>query len=274
MSLRAPVAAALCLLLSACATTPDGRSQVMMVSDAQVNQMGITAFEQMKAKDKTSTVPARSAYAQCIVDALVRELPPEWQRLDWEAQAFAIAEPNAFALPGGKVGVNTGLLRIADTQDKLAAVLAHEVAHVVYRHAGERISQQQLAQTGLALAGAYAGRNASPEQVNLMVAALGAGAQVGVLLPFSRKHETEADVYGQRLMAQAGFDPQAAVELWQGMQSATGSEGRPPRFLSTHPDPEGRIRALSDSAPGLREVYQQAQRAGKRPGCGGLSDSA
>jgi predicted Zn-dependent protease len=268
MSLRALVAAALCLLLSACATTPDGRSQVMMVSDAQVNQMGITAFEQMKAKDKTSTVPARSAYAQCIVDALVRELPPEWQRLDWEAQAFAIAEPNAFALPGGKVGVNTGLLRIADTQDKLAAVLAHEVAHVVYRHAGERISQQQLAQTGLALAGAYAGRNASPDQVNLMVAALGAGAQVGVLLPFSRKHETEADVYGQRLMAQAGFDPQAAVELWQGMQSATGSEGRPPRFLSTHPDPEGRIRALSDSAPGLRDVYEQARRAGKRPGCG------
>src|SRR5690606_20263712 len=98
---------------------------------------------------------------QCIVDALVRELPPEWQRLPWEAQAFAIAEPNAFALPGGKVGVNTGLLRVADTPDKLAAVLGHEIGHVVYRHAGERISQQQLAQTGLALAGAYAGRNAS-----------------------------------------------------------------------------------------------------------------
>lgn len=268
MSLRPLALAAIALLMSACATTPDGRSQVMVVSDAQVNQMGITAFEQMKANDKTSTVPARSAYAQCIVDALVRELPPEWQRLQWEAQAFAIAEPNAFALPGGKVGINTGLLRVADTPDKLAAVLGHEIGHVVYRHAGERISQQQLTQTGLALAGAYAGRNASPEQVNLAMAALGAGAQVGVLLPFSRKHETEADVYGQRLMAQAGFDPQAAVELWQAMQAATGSEGRPPRFLSTHPDPEGRIRALSDSAPGLREVYEEARRAGKRPGCG------
>lgn len=266
--MRPLAAAALCLLITACATTPDGRSQVMIVSDAQVNQMGITAFEQMKANDKTSTVPARSAYAQCIVDALVQQLPAEWQRLQWEAQAFAIAEPNAFALPGGKVGINTGLLRIADTPDKLAAVLGHEIGHVVYRHAGERISQQQLTQTGVALAGAYAGRNTSPEQVNLVIAALGAGAQVGVLLPFSRKHETEADVYGQRLMAQAGFDPQAAVELWQGMQAATGSEGRPPRFLSTHPDPAGRIRALSDSAPGLRGVYEEARSAGRRPGCG------
>lgn len=267
MSLRPLAFAAIALLVSACTTTPDGRNQVMMVSDAQVNQMGVTAFEQMKANDKTSTVPARSAYAQCIVDALVRELPPEWQRLPWEAQAFAIAEPNAFALPGGKVGVNTGLLRVADTPDKLAAVLGHEIGHVVYRHAGERISQQQLAQTGLALAGAYAGRNASPEQVNMMMAALGAGAQVGVLLPFSRKHETEADVYGQRLMARAGFDPQAAVELWQAMQAATGAQGRPPRFLSTHPDPEGRIRALSEAAPSLQADYQAARAAGRRPDC-------
>ena len=269
MCLRPLAAVALSLMLSACATTPDGRSQVMIVSDTQVNQMGVAAFEQMKANDKTSTVPARSAYAQCIVDALVRQLPDLWRQLPWEAQAFAIAEPNAFALPGGKVGLNTGLLRVADTQDKLAAVLGHEIGHVVYKHAGERISQQQLTQTGVALAGAYAGRNSSPEQVNVLVAALGAGAQVGVLLPFSRKHETEADVYGQRLMAQAGFDPQAAVELWQAMQTATGSAGRPPRFLSTHPDPQGRIEALSNSAPGLRVVYEEAVRAGRRVECGG-----
>lgn len=259
--------ALIALLLSACATTPDGRSQVLLVSDSQLNQMGQTAFEQMKANDKTSTVPARSAYAQCIVDALVAQLDPQWRDLPWEAQAFAIAEPNAFALPGGKVGINTGLLRVADTQDKLAAVLGHEIGHVVYRHAGERISQQQLAQTGIALAGAYAGRNSSPEQTNQLMAALGAGAQVGVLLPFSRRHETEADIFGQRLMAEAGFDPRAAVELWQGMQAATGSEGRPPRFLSTHPDPDGRIRALSEAAPRLVPVYEAARAAGRRPDC-------
>lgn len=261
------VAAAIMLLTAGCTTTPDGRSQVMMVSDTQMNEMGLTAFNQMKANDKTSTVPERSRYAQCIVDALVAELPAEWQRLPWEAQAFAIAEPNAFALPGGKVGINTGLLRVAENQDMLAAVIGHEIGHVVYRHAGERVSQQQLAQTGAALAGAYAGRNASPDQVNQLMAALGAGAQVGVLLPFSRKHESEADVYGQRLMAQAGFDPAAAVSLWQAMQSASGSAGRPPRLLSTHPDPDGRIRALAERAPGLEPIFKAARDAGKRPNC-------
>jgi predicted Zn-dependent protease len=266
-SVTLPFAAALLFALAGCATTPDGRSQVMIVSDGQMNQMGSAAFDQMKANDKTTTVPAKTTYAQCIVDALVAELPTEWRRLPWEAQAFAIAEPNAFALPGGKVGINTGLLRVADTQDTLAAVLGHEIGHVVYRHAGERVSQQQLTQTGMALAGAYAGRNSSPEQVNQLMAALGAGAQVGVLLPFSRKHESEADVYGQRLMAQAGFDPAAAVELWQGMLAATGSDGRPPKLLSTHPDPEGRIRALAAAAPELSGVYQAARSAGKRPNC-------
>jgi len=254
-------------VLAACATTPSGRSQVMLVDDAQLNQMGAVAFDQMKANDKTSVVPAKTVYAQCIVDALVAQLPEQWKRLNWEAQAFAITEPNAFALPGGKVGVNTGLLRVADTQDKLAAVLGHEIGHVIYRHAGERISQQQLAQSGMALAGAYAGRNSSPEQVNQLMAVLGAGAQVGVLLPFSRKHESEADVYGQRLMAEAGFDPNAAVSLWEGMLEATGAQGRPPKLLSTHPDPEGRIRDLQAAAPSLVPVYEAARRAGRRPNC-------
>lgn len=256
-------------LLAGCASTPGGRSQLLLVSDSQMNQMGVAAFDQMKANDKLSVVPAKSAYAQCIVDALVAELPDEWRRLKWEAQAFAIAEPNAFALPGGKVGINTGLLRIATTQDQLAAVLAHEVAHVTYRHAGERVSQQQLAQTGLALANAYAGRNASPQQVNMLMAALGAGVQVGVLLPFSRAHESEADLAGQALMARAGFDPAAAVSLWQGMQQASGSKGRPPQILSTHPDPGQRIDALSANVARLAPVVQQARAAGKRPACRG-----
>ena len=246
-------------LLAACASTPEGRSQVLLVSDSQMNQMGLAAFQQMKANDKLSVVPAKSVYAQCVVDALVRELPPEWQRLPWEAQAFAIKEPNAFALPGGKVGLNTGLLRVATDQDQLAAVLGHEIGHVMYRHAGERVSQQQLAQAGVALAGAYAGRRASGDNVNTLMAALGAGVQVGVLLPFSRKHESEADRAGQRLMAQAGFDPRAAVTLWQNMQQATGSDGRPPEVLSTHPDPAGRITQLERHVAELMPVYEAAR---------------
>lgn len=257
----------LALLLVACATTPGGRSQLLLVPDGQMEQLGVAAFERMKATDRLSVVPAKSAYAQCIVDALVAELPPRWRRLRWEAQAFAVAEPNAFALPGGKVGINTGLLRVATTQDELAAVLAHEIAHVVYRHAGERVSQQQLAGVGLSLAQAYAGRNASPDQVDLLIAALGAGVQVGVLLPFSRAHETEADLAGQELMARAGFDPAAAVRLWKAMQAATGSRGRPPRILSTHPDPGQRIEALAQRVERLRPVFEQARAAGRRPAC-------
>ncbi len=255
------------LLLSACATTPEGRSQVQLVPDTQLNAMGLAAFQQMKEDDKLSVVPAKAAYAQCIVDALVPELDPQWRTLPWEAQAFAVATPNAFALPGGKVGINTGLLRVATTQDQLAAVIGHEIGHVVYRHAGERISQQQLAGAGMGLIEAYAGRRASPQQVQLVMAALGAGAQVGVLLPYSRQHETEADRAGQRLMARAGFDPAAAVTLWRNMLAATDSEGRPPQFLSTHPDPEARIRALEANVAELTPIYQQARNAGKRPAC-------
>ena len=257
----------LALLLAGCATTPDGRRQVLLVGDDQLNAMGVAAFNEMKANDKTSVVPAKSVYTQCIVNALVTELEPQWRDLPWESQAFAIAEPNAFALPGGKVGINTGLLRVATDQDQLAAVLGHEIGHVVYRHAGERISQQQLASVGMGLIEAYAGRHASPQQTQMMMAALGVGAQVGVLLPYSRKHESEADQVGQRLMARAGFDPAAAVTLWQNMQTATADKNRPPKLLSTHPDSQQRIRDLQAALPQMTPIYRQARAAGKRPSC-------
>lgn len=260
-------ASGLLLVLAACASTPGGRSQLLLVSDSELNRLGSTAFAQMQANDKLSVVPAKSAYAQCIVNALVAELPAEWQRLPWEAQAFAIAEPNAFALPGGKVGINTGLLRVASTPDMLAAVLAHELAHVTHRHAGERLSQQQLAQAGMALAGAYAGRHASTAEVKQLMAVLGAGVQVGVLLPFSRAHESESDLAGQQLMARAGFDPAAAIALWQAMQQTSGSQGRPPALLSTHPDPGRRIEALRANLAATGSQYREAQAAGKRPRC-------
>lgn len=255
--------------LVGCATTPEGRQQVLLVSDAQMNQMGTTAFTQMKQNDKVSVVPDKSAYVQCVVSALVREIPAQWQALPWEAQVFAIKEPNAFALPGGKVGVNTGMFRAATNVDQLAAVLGHEIGHVVYRHAGERVSQQQLAQTGISLAGAYAGRKASSGEVDLLMAALGAGVQVGVLLPFSRKQESEADRAGQRIMAQAGFDPREAVALWRNMQSLSGSQGSAPSMLSTHPAPADRIQALEQAVPALIPVYEAARAAGKRPACRG-----
>lgn len=253
------------VLVAACATNPSGRTYVALVSDSDMNQMGQTAFEQMKTKDKVSGDRHLQAYARCVVGALVRELPDNWRGLPWEVQVFDDDSPNAFALPGGKMGINTGMFRVAGSQDQIAAVLGHEIGHVVYRHGAERVSQTGLAQMGLSVVNAYAGARTSPQNTQTLMAALGAGAQVGVLLPFSRRHESEADTYGQELMAQAGFDPMGAVALWQALERAGGA--RPVPLLSTHPDPANRLRALNERVPALRQVQQQAHAAGKRPNC-------
>jgi predicted Zn-dependent protease len=254
--------------LSACATSPTGRRQVLMMSDTQMNQMGALAFDKMKTTDKVSRDARKIAYVGCVVRALTAELASPWRELPWETQVFAIDSPNAFALPGGKVGVNTGMFDVARTQDQLAAVIGHEIGHVIARHSNERVSQSQLAQIGAAALGAYAGRNASPEQVRQYVALLGAGAQVGVLLPFARDQERESDLIGQQIMAKAGFDPREASVLWRNMIAATHREGRPPRLLSTHPDPEARAATLEQRAPSLLASFESARATGKRPQCG------
>lgn len=254
------------LLLAGCATSPTGRSQFIAVSDAQMDQLGATSFEQMKQSDKLSRDARKLGAARCVVDALKLALPPAGQRVAWEVQVFEDANPNAFALPGGKVGVNTGMWSVAKAQDELAAVLAHELAHVLSRHAAERVSQQMAAGVALEAAQAYSGSRTSPENTRLLMGALGLGAQLGVVLPFSRVHETEADVLGQRLMAEAGFDPSGAVRLWQGMIAASGG-GRPPQILSTHPDPQNRIAALQSRVPELQPVMVQARANGRRPAC-------
>lgn len=258
------LALAIAALAAACASTPTGRSQVMLVGDREMNAMGIQAFDQLKQETRVSSNSRHQRYVRCIADALIAELPTEWRELPWEIQVFQDDSANAFALPGGKVGVNTGMLQLAGSADQLAAVVGHELAHVMYRHGAERFSQQILAQTGLTVA-AVAANTQAPENAQLIMGALGAGAQVGVLLPFSRKHETEADLEGQRLMARAGFDPAESVALWQRMQDQGGA--RPPTFLSTHPNPGGRIQALQRELATSRPLYQQARAAGRTPTC-------
>jgi predicted Zn-dependent protease len=258
---------ALALQLGGCATSPTGRSQFIAVSDAQMDQLGATSFEQMKQTDKLSRDTRKLATARCVVDALKVALPPAGQRVAWEVQVFDDANPNAFALPGGKVGVNTGMWTVAKSQDELAAVMAHELAHVLSRHAAERVSQQMAAGVALEAAQSYSGSRTSPQNTQLLMGALGLGAQLGVMLPFSRVHETEADVLGQRIMAEAGFDPAGAVRLWQGMIGASGSGGRPPQILSTHPDPQNRIAALQARVPELQPVAAQARANGRKPAC-------
>ncbi|RZA30194.1 MAG: M48 family peptidase [Lysobacteraceae bacterium] len=261
---RLILSAILVASVAGCATTTSstGRKQyVGGVSESQLNQLGAQAFVEAKAKGPLSNDAKQNAYVRCVVSALVRQLPAQGQSVGWETAVFANQEPNAFALPGGKVGVNTGIFTVARNQDQLAAVLAHEIGHVIERHHDERITRQMGASGAVQLLGALAGDYGS-------LATQGGGllAQTGFLLPGSRVQETEADVVGQRLMADAGFDPAQAVDLWQNMIAAGG--GRPPEWLSTHPNPQSRIQELRTRAATLAPAYQQARTGGRAPKCG------
>lgn len=249
-------------LVVACATSPTGRSQLMLISDSEMNQMGTQAFQQMRQQQEVSSNRRVQRYVQCVADAITGELEGEDARMNWEVVVFEDDSANAFALPGGKIGVHTGLLDVARNQDQLATVVAHEVGHVLSRHGAERVSQQFAAGTAMQMVNAYVGDESSNSS-KLAMAMLGLGTQVGVLLPYSRIQESEADVIGLDLMAKAGFDPRQSVNLWRNMASQGG--GRPPELLSTHPAPDSRIRELQDRMPRAMEFYNQA---GSRPRCG------
>ena len=267
--LTTALAAATTLMLAGCATTtsPTGRTQhVGAVSQEQLNQMGAQAFAQAKAEKPQTSDARQSAYVRCVVTAIAHELPPDWQ-YNWETAVFVDTSPNAFALPGGKVGVHTGIFTVARNQDQLAAVIAHEIGHVVSRHHDERITRQLGAQAGLGIVGAIVGSAYGQGAANAAGQLGGAAVQGAFLLPNNRKQESEADIVGQRLMADAGFDPRQAVNLWENMIAASGSS-RPPQWLSTHPDPRSRIQELSSRAAGLVPAYQQARARGHTPRCG------
>lgn len=251
------------LLLAGCVTSPTGRSQLMMVSDSQMSQMGLTAFNDMRTQGKFVNAPREHAYASCVSNALIAVLPPPWNTQQWEVQIVGDDSANAFALPGGRIGVNKGMFKLADNQDQLAVVLGHELAHVVARHGAERVSDNMATQAAVAAGTLYAGTRGT--DAGYAAAALGLGAQVGILLPFSRIQESEADTLGQRYMAQAGFDPRAAVTLWEKMGAQGGS--KPPAFLSTHPSSGNRAKALNQQAQQLLPAYQQARSNGRAPVC-------
>jgi len=222
--------------------------------------MGLSAFSQIKEDEPISTnkmaIDRVHRVGRRIAASVGRELP----HADWEFVVFESEELNAFALPGGKVGVYTGLLNLVESDDELAAVMGHEIAHVSSRHSGERVTQQMM--VGAAALGAEIymeseGVDSSSRMITRTL--LGAGSQLGLLLPFSRLHETEADIIGLRFAAGAGYDPRAAATFWQKMKAASSDEGRPPEFLSTHPSPDNRIARLQELAPELMPVYREAK---------------
>ncbi|SEQ27085.1 Peptidase family M48 [Solimonas aquatica] len=238
-------------LAAACATSPTGRHQLRLVSDQKMATMGVTAFQELKTKTPLTQNPQTSAYVQCVARAITQETGGQW-----EVQVFESKEVNAFALPGGKIGVYTGLLAVAQTQDQLAAVLGHEVSHVLAGHSAARVSNEIATQFGVTLVSLGTG---------LPSEAVGAGAKYLLILPFSRGDESEADELGMQLMARAGFDPAQAVELWRNMEKQ--SSGAPPEFASTHPSHATRIADLQRELPQVQPLYAQARAAGKNPGC-------
>ncbi|NLA69199.1 MAG: M48 family metallopeptidase [Gammaproteobacteria bacterium] len=262
--------AAATLAIAACATTtsPTGRTQyVGAVSQEQLDQLGAQAFTEQKAQMRQTGDAAQKRYVDCVVRAIVDQLPAGQRRIAWESAVFVDENPNAFALPGGKVGVYTGIFKVARNQDQLAAVIAHEVGHVIANHHDERITRQMGAQAGVGLIGALVGSQYGEGATRTATQVGSVAAQGLFLLPNSREQESEADVVGQRLMAQAGFDPRQAVNLWQNMIGASGGS-RPPQWLSTHPDPSARIGELQARASSLVPAWEQARASGRRPSCG------
>ncbi len=254
-------------LLFACATSPTGRKQLILISDNQISSMGIQSFNQMKTKIPIENNPEINKYVKCVVDPIIKAQEGKTNVKEWEVVVFQDNSANAFALPGGKIGVHTGILKVAETDSQLAAVLGHEVGHVMAHHGAERVSQSVVTQIGMTGVNAYlGGRAMSGESRQLILAALGVGAQVGILLPYSRTHESEADQIGLDLMAQAGFDPKQSVTLWENMIKASGGKG-PPEFLSTHPSEENRIKNLNHQMPGALMTMELARKEGKRPLC-------
>jgi predicted Zn-dependent protease len=187
-------------------------------------------------------------------------------QFDWRFEVVESKQINAFCLPGGKVVVYTGILPVCWDDAGLATVMGHEIGHALARHGAERISEQRMVQIGQVAAAASL-KDVSPGQRVQLYALMGAGAQVGLLLPFSRKHESEADHIGLMLMARAGYDPSSAPEFWERMEKATGGSRRS-EFLSTHPNPGTRIADLRKWQPEAEKFYRESsnQKPQKLPG--------
>jgi predicted Zn-dependent protease len=251
------------IFLAGCQTSSLGRRQYKMKSETEMSNMGIAAFTEISNQTPPSRDALSNAKVTCVANAITRNLSRMNSRTSWEVRVFADNTPNAFALPGGKIGVNTGLLKVARTQDQLAAVIGHEIAHVLEGHANERVTSQLAAQTAMQLASLAA--DASNPLHGQLIGLLGAGVQVGVLLPYGRSHEREADLVGLQLMAQAGFDPNESITLWLNMSKAGGAQ--PPEFLSTHPSHNSRIYELKRHIPKAMPLYESAKASGRNPRC-------
>jgi predicted Zn-dependent protease len=235
------------LVVAGCQTAPvTGRQQLILMSDQEASAMGLQAYDQILQEKGVSSDAQRTALVRQVGERIVKVTP--LANLNWQINLINDDTPNAFALPGGYIGVNTGLFTVAKNEAQLAAVLGHEVGHVVAKHPAERISRQMMVETGLGVVGGV-----TPELVDIASQA----ATLGLVLPFSREQEAEADSIGLQYMARAGYDPREAVALWQNF-AAAGSGGTP-EFMSTHPAPGNRIANLEAQMPEALKLYEASK---------------
>jgi metalloendopeptidase OMA1, mitochondrial len=240
-----------------CNTVPvTGRSQLNLMPASEEAQLGLTSFEKLKKETPVSKDPAANALVQKVGQRIAKVAGPDMPNAQWEFVVFESKEANAFCLPGGKVGVYTGILAITADEAGLATVLGHEIAHAVARHGGERMTEAMMVQFGASALGASLS-SSDPRMQQAILLAYGAGTQVGVQLPHSRAQESEADHIGLIYMARAGYDPQAAVAFWERFEKYNSSQGNGgPAFLRTHPTDAARIQQLKAWVPEAKAQYK------------------
>ena len=237
--------------LIAC-TTP-----IKLLPPDAVSQMGVQEFTDIKQEAPRESDPRENTYVQCVAKRILSHSGNNSTIEQWEVVLFQDPAVNAFALPGGKIGIYTGLLDAVENQHQLAAVIGHEVGHVILEHGNQQISQELLVKGGLAAIERLI-KDKDPQEKREILAGLGLGAQIGLTLPYSRHHEIEADQVGLELMAKAGFDPRESVTFWENMNQ---SGAQSPEFLSTHPSDENRIKELRSRMTDALRLYEQAEKA-------------
>lgn len=252
------------LMLAGCSSVPlTGRKQLLLVSDQEVLSSSLTQYKNYIKSAQKSTNATQTAMVvrvgKNIAAATERYLlsnglSDEIKEFAWEFNLVKSDEINAFCMPGGKIVVYEGLMKLVSSDDELAVVLGHEVAHAVAKHSNERISQQMLTQYGAQILGQTLSQKSEMVQA-IAGTVYGVGAQYGVTLPFSRKHETEADYMGLILMTMAGYNPDKAVTFWQKMSSSSG--GKVPEFMSTHPSDARRISDIQKELPAIKAQYRK-----------------
>lgn len=245
---------------SGCSTVPvTGRSQLNLLSPGEEMQLGLTSFQQTKKETPISADAAANALVQKVGQRIAAVAGADMPNAQWEFVVFASQEANAFCLPGGKVGVYTGILAITRDEAGLATVIGHEVAHAVARHGGERVSEAMLIETGGKVLGGSLSK-ADPQWQAVASVAYGVTTTVGRALPHSRAQESEADHIGLIYLARAGYPPEAAVQFWERFMAYNNQQGGATLpFLRTHPTDEVRIRQLNEWMPEAKAQYQPAK---------------